>query len=109
MQHNNISISNICYLICVTIGSTVIHPAAKLAQPRNDKVQLRNVTHPKAKVAHLRNDKLTVRNVTHPEANLVHPEAKLAHPHNDKVTLRNDKSFGTQIITHPKNPVSKPN
>ena len=102
MQHNNISISNICYLICVTIGSTVIHPAAKLAHPRN-------VTHPKAKVAHLRNDKVTVRNVTHPEANLVHPEAKLAHPHNDKVTLRNDKSFGTQIITHPKNPVSKPN
>ena len=58
--------------------------------------------HPKAKVAHLRNDKVTVRNVTHPEAKLVHPEAKLAHPHNDKVTLHNDKSFVTQLLHIPK-------
>ena len=38
----NILESNICDLVCVTIGSTVTHPEAKLMHPRNDKVPVRN-------------------------------------------------------------------
>ena len=42
MQHNNILVSNICDLVCLIIGSPVMHPEAKLTHPRNDKVPVHN-------------------------------------------------------------------
>ena len=42
MHHNKYLVSNICDLVCVTIGSTVTHPEAKLMHPHYDKVPVRN-------------------------------------------------------------------